>query len=333
MSMDGWATLNWKTVVVTKKEWESDEDLLWPWDIDGLLWDIKRKKMKLWKNLFTNSSIKFSLVAATALYNYVLLDSESDTINYTDFINIYEAGQKVIRLNNFLDKHLNIKKLKENHNNDMFYKIALTSLLIYKQNFAISPEKIDVSWFDDYLKNVANYLKELYLKNKLEKQDIQKLHYLIMSKLVLEKIEKTDIWNWRTTWMKIRWHNLKGMRVIEHAPSPEYVDKNMIVEIKKLNNILSTNSSQKEKLLAIVKFIMKSFIIHPFANGNGKTFWTLLDLLLWKYNFFPSFPFHKDLKLKVHKEVFDYYTETKNENVLIDKFLIFLSYVYSHYKF
>ncbi len=244
-----------------------------------------------------------------------------------------QKTQEVIRLNELLDKYLNITNLKENHNDDMFYKIVITSLLKYKSNFAISPEKIDVSWFDDYLKNIASYLKELYFKEKIEKKDIQNLHYLIMDKLVLENINKEDIWNWRTIWMKIRWHNLKGMCVIDNASSPKYIDKNITIEIEKLNNVLLTNSSQEEKLLAIINFIMKSFTIHPFANGNGKVFWILLDLLLWKYNFFPSFISHKNLKQKVHKEVFDYYTETKNENMLVDRFLLFLSYLYSHYKF
>jgi len=243
---------------------------------------------------------------------------------------IYE----IIRLNNFLDEHLNIEKLKKEHNDDILYKITITSLLKYKWNFAISPEKIDVPWFDAYLKNIVLYLKKIYSKEKLEWKDILELHSLIMKNLVLEKIDKSQIWVWRNTAMKIRWYNLKNICAIYPASSPKYVEKNMNTEIQKLNIILLGNTTKEEKLIWIISFIIESFKIHPFANGNGKVFWILLDLLFWKYDFFPVFVSDKRLKDKVMEEVFAYRDlETKNENILIDRFLIFLSFVYSHYSF
>jgi len=92
-----------------------------------------------------------------------------------------------------LDKHLNIKKIKQNHNEDMLYKIALINLLSYKNNFAKSLKKIDVKKFDQYLKDVAKYLNKLYIKEKIEAQDILNLHYAIMNKLTIIRIDKAFI--------------------------------------------------------------------------------------------------------------------------------------------
>jgi len=107
----------------------------------------------------------------------------------------------------------------------------------------------------------------------------------------------------------------------------------MLIEIENLNDALLQNKSQTYKVVAIVNFIAKSFIIHPFANGNGRVFWILLDLLFWKNNLFPPFIFHKDTKENMIIEIFGYYMETKNENILVSKFLIYIAKIYSHYKF
>jgi len=242
-----------------------------------------------------------------------------------------EKIKKVIELNNFLDEHLNIGKIKQNFAKQVIYKIVFENLLRYKNNFSIWDNQIDLQKFEAYLKEITDFVYEnIYLKEIIKKKDILKLHYLIMKDLPLEKINNS--WIFRQSEMKIHWHNTAGKLITTFPTKPKYIEKEFDLQINDLNsNLLNWNKS--EKLLSIIIFIHNVIdVIHPFENGNWKVFRILLDVLLFKLDFFPVFVLKKEHRKKIFNKVISNYLDNKKKEVFLIYFLNLMIDIYSNYK-
>lgn len=266
---------------------------------------------------------------------------------------IYEVIQKVIRLNYLLDKHLDLNKLKQIYAKQVIYKIIFENLLIYKDNFSIWDNQIDLQKFETYLKEITDFVFEkIYIKKRLEKKDILKLHYIIMKNLPLEKID--NIWHFRqykmkicqhnnnitgknvtafqSHEMKIYWYNTAGKLIATFATKSKYIEKEFNLQLNNLNaNVL--NWDDKNNLLSIIIFIHNIInAIHPFENWNWKVFRILLDVLLFKINFFPVFILKKEHRKKLFNKVIANYLDNKQKEVFLTHFLELMIDIYSNYK-
>jgi len=239
--------------------------------------------------------------------------------------------EKVLYLNEYLDKHLNIKHLKQNFTKQVIYKIVFENLLRYKNNFTISNNQIDSQKFEVYLKEITDFVYEnIYLKSIIEKQNILKLHYLIIKNLPLEKID--NLWVFRQSEMRIHWHNTANKLITTFPTKPKYIEKDFDLQLNNLNSSL-LNSDKEDKLLNILTFIHYMIdIIHPFENGNWKVFRVLLDILLFKIDFFPVFVLKEEHREKLFNKVISNYLNNKKKEVFLIYFLELMIDIYSDYK-
>lgn len=239
--------------------------------------------------------------------------------------------EKVLYLNEYLDKHLNINNLKQNFAKQVIYKIVFENLLRYKNNFSIWNNQIDTQKFENYLRQIADFIYEnIYLSKIIEKKDILKLHYLIMKNLPLEKIVNLGVL--RKSEMKIHWNNTAGKLITTFPTKPKYIEQEFNLQINNLNsNLLKWD--KKDKLLSIIIFIHNMVdIIHPFENGNWKVFRILLDVLLFKIDFFPLFILKKEHREKLFNKVIAHYLDNKKKEVFLNYFLELMIDIYWNYK-
>ena len=242
---------------------------------------------------------------------------------------ITELTEKINKQNDFLDTHLNITKLKQKHNYDMIYKICDTVLNKYKINFSINPTTINLKFYRKYLKDLSIFIENNILnKETLELKDILALHYNIIKKLTTtEKLKPNQIWTFRNSQKYINWLTLDYKRKRIGFTHPKFLEKKEKILIEELNN-----SSKENKLYFILKFILSNLVIlHPFENWNWKTFFILLDILLWKNNYFPCFLKDKRFELDLEK-LFQIYTTNQNLEKLIEHFLKKILNIYKNYK-
>ena len=74
--------------------------------------------------------------------------------------------------------------------------------------------------------------------------------------------------------------NLKGHNIW-------FVDYRKIDE--ELNKMIKTYNNSNKTMIDTSRVLLEGFRIHPFMDGNGKTFRIIFDLLLLKNNFYPTF--------------------------------------------
>ena len=237
--------------------------------------------------------------------------------------------EKIDKQNNFLDNHLNIQILKQKHNYDMIYKICDTVLNKYKINFSINPTTINLKFYREYLKNLSNFIENNILnKETLELKDILSLHFNIIEKLTTtEKLKPSQIWVFRSSQKYINWLTLDYKRKRIGFTHPKFLEKKQKELLEELNN-----STKENKLYFILKFILSNLVIlHPFENWNWKTFFILLDILLWKNNYFPCFLKDKRFELDLEK-LFQIYTTNQDLEKLIEHFLNNIFDIYKNYK-
>jgi len=240
-----------------------------------------------------------------------------------------EKLDKIVFLNEFLDKHLNLQNLKKSFSWKVIYKIVFTNLLRYGKNFYVW-NKIDTNKYENYIKAITDFVYEnIYLKEKLEKSDILKLHYFIMKDLSLEKYNV--LWDFRTWAMTIHWYDTRWKLVAIYPVKVKYIKIRFEEELNKLNKNLW--KKKKSNLLAIIEFIFNMINeIHPFENWNWKVFFVLFDILLFKYDFFPVFILKEEHRKKLFNNVISHYVENKKKEVYLNYFLDLIIEIYSNYK-
>ncbi len=236
-----------------------------------------------------------------------------------------EKIEELVKWNDFLDKHLNLKDLKKNFLNKIFEKVAYENLWRYKSSFKTDKE------FLNYIQNISLFLSEIYTKKELLNEDILKLHFLANKDLKLKNwLLNNLIWAYRNKDVEILEKNRKWNPVKVWTPNASKIKKLMKKELEKLNDNLKSENVYKQ-VFWISEFVINSLIIHPFPDGNGKVFWILNDILLLKINFFPVFT-NKVIKEK-HTDIFIDYIENKNVSKTIQNYLDFIISVYKNYKF
>lgn len=229
-----------------------------------------------------------------------------------------EKIQKIIKLNNFLDKHLKLENLKKQYINNLIEKIVIENFQRYQNKFN------DLETYKQYLKNIFKKSMEIYNKKEINVNDLYELHSLSNKKLNI--IPENQLWYFRTTWTEI----------LEKTPNWK-IKKIWTIDFKKIKQVMKNEINQlnislsNEDFLWISNFILNSLIIHPFYDGNWKVFWLLNDLFLLKINFFPIF-WNKDIE-KIHKDVFACYVIDFNKDLLLKKYLEFIISRYKNYKF
>lgn len=241
--------------------------------------------------------------------------------------------EKYLELNQFLDKHLNIKLIKEQHKRDILFKIVDMVMYRYKINFN------DKNWFNnieyiDYINNLVDFIdKYIYDTDKDFDLDVLlSLHANIMWKLTTtEKINHKNIWTLRPTTKYISAHWIDWKIERRWFTSPKFLKKEVKATIEDLNIWLKSNNRalQVEKIIWFVLYNL--FITHPFDNWNDKTFFILLDILLLKYNFFPWF-FKKSNHREMILKTFSKYTPEHNYQKLKENFINDMINIYKNYQ-
>jgi len=239
---------------------------------------------------------------------------------------------KILELNNFLDKHINLKQIKEKNNYDLIYKIVDTVLIRYKTNFS-TIDSFDSQKYKEYIDSIVDYIDEYLLKQEdISLNILLSLHYNIMISLTTtEQIEKKYIWALREKSKFISAATVEWKRIRRWFTAPKFIKKEIKKSIIILNDELKTNNKEKQ-FNAIIHFVLFNlFITHPFDNGNDKTFSILLDVLLYKYDFFPSFIKKEIFKNMLYKTYAKYSPENNFEKLKQD-FKNDIKYIYTHYQ-
>ena len=152
------------------------------------------------------------------------------------------------------------------------------SIAIYGSNNLEGSQKEHILW-------LSEYCVEKFYKKDFDIEDIKFLHKNIIppnkKSLFVKDSKKPEIKTIkRGEFRKINTYlNLKGHFVY-------FVDFRKIEN--ELNEMISDFSSSDKNIKDISKILLEGFRIHPFMDGNGKTFRVLFDLLLIKNNYYPS---------------------------------------------
>lgn len=241
--------------------------------------------------------------------------------------------QKIIQYNELLSTHLGkIEDIKKLHNRDMYYKICNNILIKYRANFS-TINGFDSNLYVQYINELVDYI-EKYIDpiHELSLDILLWLHYTIMKKLTTtEKIKPNLIWWLRDTSRHLifAWLDWKTERVWMTAA--KHIKKELKETIVYLNESL-LSGERSMQLEAIVRFFLYNlYIIHPFDNGNGKTFFILLDILLWKYDFFPVFLKNPKFHTVLRKTI-DSYSPNHDFTKLVNDFYGTMLYVYKNYQ-
>ena len=193
------------------------------------------------------------------------------------------------------------------------------SIAIYGSNELDKNKLEHITWLTHYC------IEKFYKKEEINIEDIKFFHKTTVppnTKSVFirddEEIELKEIQ--RGEFRKINtFLNLKGHKIY-------FVDFRQIEdELKK--SIDNYNQSSKS-IRDISKILLEGFKIHPFMDGNGRTFRVLFDLLLLKNNYYPSL-FNLTYKANepFFRQIFTYYIYM-DEAEGLEKFLDNLEKVY-----
>lgn len=228
-------------------------------------------------------------------------------------------------LNKYSQKKLNIDKLYNEQAELLIRKVTYEILKKYNYNFVILKDwkkVVDNKSFLEYIDRVSFFVyKNIFLK-ELTINWLLKIHYEIIKPLKFEKINRYEIGIFRKHWMVFtwdRWWNKPRRRTLT---KPKYIKRNMEKLIQKVN--------KNNDLDSILDFFIDSLlIIHPFDNGNGRTFHLVLDILLFKNKYFPLFA----KKIALHKlnKAYESYNQTLNKANFKWNFISIIKYIYSHY--
>jgi fido (protein-threonine AMPylation protein) len=156
-------------------------------------------------------------------------------------------------------------------------------------------------------------------------------HFNVLKPLTTtEKIPHHLIWAFRDKVKYFPWKKTDWKIVHLTLSHPKKIDKEVKLLINDFNNKIK--KTEKDKIEAIVKFILINLVlIHPFDNWNWKVFWILLDVLLWKYDFFPLFVQNNTFKPKL-LEILSKYSSSQNFDKLVEDFYELIIYIYFNYK-
>ncbi|WP_457627369.1 hypothetical protein [Persephonella sp.] len=102
-------------------------------------------------------------------------------------------------------------------------------------------------------------------------------------------------------------------------------------QLKLINRTFNNNICQSENLVFYIgNFVINSLVIHPFPNGNGKTFWILNDILLIKAGFLPIFVNRNKKNIET---LFIPFAERKKIAPVLKRYFDFIIKTYKNYKF
>ncbi len=193
------------------------------------------------------------------------------------------------------------------------------SIAIYGTNELDKNQNEHIVWLTDYC------IKKFYTKNDLEIQDIIFLHKNIVQKGAKsiffkdgKELEIKEIQ--RGKFRKINTYlNYQGHKI-------NFIDFREIE--KELHEIINDFNFSSKNVKDISKMLLEGVRVHPFMDGNGKTFRALFDLLLIKNNYYPSL---FNLSYKTNKlffiPIFPYYSHMDKTKGL-ENFLDSLADVY-----
>ncbi len=194
------------------------------------------------------------------------------------------------------------------------------SLLEDEKLFVLLYNAIDVALYyqaeqneaiEHHVQYLVSFAKTFLIDTSLNVQSIRQLHSNILppgiqSNFIYDafgsKIQKIQRGEYRTINTYLKDADGREVDFVHH----EDIEEVLVVSIDRYNG------SQK-KIDDIAHFILDFYAIHPFMDGNGKVARVLLDILLIKSNYYPSF-YHKSYRKYQDKfqKIYADYTSSKS---------------------
>ena len=205
------------------------------------------------------------------------------------------------------------------------------SLLGDKKLFVLLYNAVDVALYygteqneaiKHHVQYLASFAKKFLIDTPLNARSIRQLHSNILPPDIHSDFIYDDFGSKTQKIKRGRYRTINTYLKDVHGRETDFTHYEDIEEALEVS-IGRYNCSQK-KINDIAHFILDFYAIHPFMDGNGKVARVLLDILLIKSNYYPSF-YHKSYKKyqdKFQKIYADYTSsELKNKEQYIVEFI------------